>query len=108
MILIFFIGIAFYMLAWKYDKNKILYTLIGIGTALLTQFVVGLVYAMIFRPTRVELENSEMQISVLAGIFSIAVVVIVYTLLKKKFQKKQNQQEEEINAFALVEDENTG
>lgn len=107
MILIFFIGIAFYMLAWKYDKNKILYIAIGIGTALVTQFVVGLVYAMAYRPTQIELENSEMQISVLAGIFSIAVVIIVYTLLKKKFQKKQDQQEAEINAFAVVEEENT-
>lgn len=107
MLLLLFIGIAFFTLARMYNQNKFLYTVMGIGIALATQFLVGFVYAMVVRPTKAEIENSEMLISVLAGVISVVIVIVVYTLLKKQFQKKLDQQEEEINDFAVIEEKET-
>jgi drug/metabolite transporter (DMT)-like permease len=104
MLLLLFIGIAFFTLARMYNQNKFLYTIIGVGIALATQFIVGFVYAMVVRPTKTEIENSEILINVLAGLFSIIIVIVTYTLLKKRFQRKMDEEEKLINSFGAVEE----
>lgn len=93
------IGIAFYNLANRYGKNKWIYLLIGIGTALLTQLLTGFLYAIIFQPTEAEIEERSLMINFAALAFSGIITYIVYRQIRKKAESEFEDKEDLISNF---------
>ncbi len=88
------IGIAFYNLANRYGKNKWIYLLIGIGTALLTQLLTGFIYAIIFQPSEAEIEEQSLMINLAALVISGIITYIVYRQIRKKAESELEDKED--------------
>ncbi len=99
------IGSSFYKLADLYGKNKWVYVLIGIGIAIASQLLVGLLYGIITQPTEEELGNDSLAINLIAVLVSGIIVYIVYDRLKRKNIVEENKKLDEIESIGtnLVE-----
>ena len=87
LILIYFVGKAFYDLADKYNKSKWLYAILGVssyyGGLLLTAFGIGL-FLGIFFPEVLESAN-EMLLSLSSIPFGVLICYLFYYFLKKSW-----------------------
>ncbi|GEM_PF-3148871 len=88
------IGIAFYNLANRYGKNKWIYLLIGIGTALVTQLLTGFLYAIIAQPSEAEIDENSLMINLVALAFSGVITYIVYRQIRKKAESEFEDKED--------------
>lgn len=88
------IGIAFYNLASRYGKNKWIYLLIGIGTALLAQVLTGFLYAILFQPTEAESDENSLILNLAALGISGIITYIVYRQIRKKAESEFEDKED--------------
>lgn len=104
------IGAAFFNLANKYGKNRFLYLGIGVGLTLATQFIVGIIYGLIVRPTQEEIDHNSLAVNLIALAISGIITYVVYRILKNKAEKEHEQIEESINSFGaeVVQDKAIG
>ena len=84
------IGMSFYNLAKRFNKNKFAYLAIGIGLALIVQLIVGLLYGVISQATEEDLKRDSLMVNIIALIVSGIVTYVVYKYLLKKGEQKEN------------------
>jgi uncharacterized membrane protein YeaQ/YmgE (transglycosylase-associated protein family) len=101
------IGMSFYNLAKRFNKNKFAYLAIGIGLALIVQLIVGLLYGVISQATEEDLKRDSLMVNIIALIVSGIVTYVVYKYLLKKGEQKENEMYDNIdNIGTEIKDEN--
>ena len=87
-LLIYFIGKAFYDLAAKYDRTKLLFAFIGVASYYAGTFIAGLIFGFLIETGMME-PISEVALIFIALPSGILVCVSLYYILKNYFSKNK-------------------
>jgi glycopeptide antibiotics resistance protein len=107
--MLFIIGSSFYKLAQTYNKNKVLYVLMGLGITFGVQFLVGILWGVYQLKKGGDGASDDLMINIIAGIVSAFVVYFFYLHLKKKNENNPDNIVNQIEQLGetTIEDEST-
>lgn len=84
MILVIFIGYAFYQLAFERNRNQWLWAILSVVTYFLAQVLIGLIIALI----KPDMLKNEMGINILGWIGGLLATFVLYMYLKNLPEKE--------------------
>lgn len=98
-------GTSFYKLAQTYNKNKVLYVLMGLGIAFAVQLITGAIWGLYELKKGIVADTNNIFVNLTAGIISAFAVYFFYLNLKKKNENNPDNIVNQIDDIGKINNE---